>query len=248
MGALARAARALRHVERVFDAIERANAEAARRGELRIVALSERVGRDLEATFGLRPAAILRNGVELSRFGAGSAPRPGHAGSVRALFCAHALTLKGLDRALAALAHAPGATLTVVGRSGSAPWRKLAEPLGVADRVTWRGPVPDLAPLLAASDVLLYPSRYDPCSLVVLEALAAGVPVIASREDGSSELVGEGGFVLEDADDAREAGERLEALADPERRRSMSDAARARARSTDDVARELLALASPRAP
>jgi UDP-glucose:(heptosyl)LPS alpha-1,3-glucosyltransferase len=117
----------------------------------------------------------------------------------------------------------------------------MARGLGVAERVRWTGVVGEVAPLLAASDVLLHPTRYDPCSLVVLEALAASVPVIASRADGSSELVGGAGFVLDDPDDAREVGARLEALAEPDARRACAAAARLATRSTDAVAAELLA-------
>ncbi len=238
---VAKALRRLRPVERAFDAIERENAEAARAGRLRLVALSERVGRDLSERFGLAPAAVVRNGVELDRF----RPREEHEGrEVRALFCAHAFALKGLDRAIRALAFAPSARLTVVGRDASGPWRALARARGVADRVTFKGEVADLAPELAASDVLLHPTRYDPCSLVVLEALAAAVPVITTREDGSSEVVGEGGFVLEDPEDPVEAGARLEVLADSWGRARLSQAARSSARSIESCAEELLRVSS----
>lgn len=246
LGALvARAARAFRPVERVFDEIERENVEAARRGELRWIALSERVRRDLAAHHGPAPEltgrlAVVRNGVEVARF---ERRREHGERRVRALFVAHAFALKGLDRALRGLAHAPSATLDVVGRAPSARWERLARRLRVAERVRWRGAVDDLAPLLHETDVLLHPSRYDPCSIVVLEALAAAVPVIATREDGSSEIVGAGGFVLEDPDDALETGARLEALAEPATRAAMSEAARRAARSTEDVAADLLAAA-----
>jgi len=238
-GAVARAARALRPVERVFDAIERANVEAARRGELVWVALSDRVARDLAARHHLTGVPVVRNGVELSRFGA---RRDGGARHVRALFVAHAFALKGLDRALRALVHAPSVRLEVVGRGAPRPFERLARKLGVASRVVFVGGVAEVASRLAEADVLVHPTRYDPCSLVVLEALAASVPVVVSREDGASEIVGDGGFVLDDPDDPREVGERLESLSDPSLRDRLSRAARREARSTDACAEELLAL------
>jgi UDP-glucose:(heptosyl)LPS alpha-1,3-glucosyltransferase len=238
---VARALRRLRPVERVFDEIERENVEAARSKRLLWVALSNRVGRDLVERHDLPFAAVVRNGVELERF----SPREEHGGrEVRALFCAHAFALKGLDRAIRALAFAPSAHLTVVGRGAPGRFLELARARGVAERVTWKGEVPDLAPELARADVLLHPTRYDPCSLVVLEALAASVPVITTRADGSSEVVGEGGFVLRDPDDAVEAGAWLEALADPLARERVSRAARASARSIESCAGDLLEVSS----
>jgi UDP-glucose:(heptosyl)LPS alpha-1,3-glucosyltransferase len=248
-GAVARAARALRPVERVFDAIERANVEAARRGELVWVALSDRVARDVAARHHLSGVPVVRNGVELARFGMRRDPGARH---VRALFVAHAFALKGLDRALRALVHAPSARLEVVGRGGVGPWERLARKLGVASRVVFAGEVGDVSSRLAEVDVLVHPTRYDPCSLVVLEALAASVPVVVSREDGASEIVGEGGFVLDDPDDPREVGERLESLSDPSLRDRLSRAARRKARSTVACAEELLAIidaiSAPRRP
>ncbi len=240
---VARAARRLRPVERVFDEIERENVAAAQRGELVWVALSERVRRDLARHLGFEGARVVRNGVELDRFRARSEhgePR------VRALFCAHAFVLKGLDRALKAVARVPGATLEVVGRGEPTPWLKLARVLGAAERVTFAGEVSDVPERLARADVLLHPTRYDPCSLVVLEALAASVPVITTREDGASELVGDGGFVLERPDDPAEAAEHLKALTERPLRERLSAAARRNARSVDACAEELVALAAVR--
>ena len=65
-------------------------------------------------------------------------------------------------------------------------------------RVVFTGPVADTVPYYAAADVYVHPSWYDPCSLVVLEALASGLPVITSTMNGAAELmtVGEQGYVV----------------------------------------------------
>jgi glycosyltransferase involved in cell wall biosynthesis len=56
--------------------------------------------------------------------------------------------------------------------------------------------------IMRAADLVIFPSRYEPCGLVLLEALASGVPVVTSRNVGGSELIGpEVGIVVEDCDD-----------------------------------------------
>lgn len=98
---------------------------------------------------------------------------------------------KGLDLAVRALPRAPGeARLAVVG-GGSAKKRvgSLAGELGVADRIYWCGQVPDAAPLYPAFDVFLLSSRTEGLPMVVFEAMAAGVPVVAADVGGVSEQI-----------------------------------------------------------
>jgi len=102
---------------------------------------------------------------------------------------------KGLDRALGALAAAPGARLIVSGlepasRAGAA-MRRLAARLGVGPRVRWLGfaSEPALADAMAAADLLLHPSRADVTGTVILEAMANGLPVITTEVCGYGEHV-----------------------------------------------------------
>jgi N-acetyl-alpha-D-glucosaminyl L-malate synthase BshA len=85
---------------------------------------------------------------------------------------------------------------------GDGPDRGAAEDearaLGVANDVRFLGRIDDVAPLLAAADIYLFPSETESFGLSALEALASGVPVIASRVGGISDVVrpGETGEML----------------------------------------------------
>ena len=85
--------------------------------------------------------------------------------------------------------------------------------LGVADRVLFLGPRHDPVPFLRASDFFVLPSAYEANALVVLEALAAGLPVIATPVGFAPEVVVDGvnGFLVER--DGRAVGQRMEQLA-----------------------------------
>ena len=68
------------------------------------------------------------------------------------------------------------------------PERRLAEKLGVADSVRFLGPVPDLPPVFAASDLFAMPSLYEGFSVAALEALATGLPALLTDVGGLSDL------------------------------------------------------------
>ena len=121
--------------------------------------------------------------------------------------------------------------IAVVGHPKVARYRRLAERLGVADRVRFVGHRDDPKDCYFAADFLVHPTFYDPCSLVVLEALACGLPVITTQYNGASELltVPDNGLVVRDPHDAGELADALSRMADPGYRRSASAAARAAA-------------------
>jgi UDP-glucose:(heptosyl)LPS alpha-1,3-glucosyltransferase len=74
--------------------------------------------------------------------------------------------------------------------------------------------------IYAAADVFLLPTLYDPFANVTLEALAAGLPVITSAQNGASEILTDlaNGFILPRADDLKLIVHLLEHLADPDYR------------------------------
>ena len=76
--------------------------------------------------------------------------------------------------------------------------RDHAAALGIADRVTFAGHVSDMREVYGKADLLLMTSRYEGTPLTVLEAMASGVPVVASRLDGIAEVITDGadGFLI----------------------------------------------------
>jgi len=96
---------------------------------------------------------------------------------------------KGLDRCLSALARVadPGLRLWVAGRDDPGPWRRRAERLGLAGRVTFLGPRNDLEVVYAAVDGVILPTRYDAFANVTFEAAAAGLPILTTRANGAAE-------------------------------------------------------------
>ncbi|MEW6747147.1 MAG: glycosyltransferase family 4 protein [Planctomycetota bacterium] len=138
------------------------------------------------------------------------------------LLVAHNPCLKGLATALRALARPEleNAHLAWVGRGKPASFRRLARRLGVAHRFTGLGSCERTELLYRGADVLVHPTHHDPCSLVVLEALASGLPVVTTARNGAAEVIVEhgGGRVIEDPDDveglARAVRELLDAPAE----------------------------------
>jgi glycosyltransferase involved in cell wall biosynthesis len=96
----------------------------------------------------------------------------------------------------------PDIHLAVAGELRSQRFPKLARSLGISDRVHFVGfRKADLFEVMAAADVFVMASHYEPFGLVILEAMAAGTAVITARCVGASSLVGPAGVVLAQADD-----------------------------------------------
>jgi UDP-glucose:(heptosyl)LPS alpha-1,3-glucosyltransferase len=141
-----------------------------------------------------------------------------------ALFAGSGFARKGLDRAIQSLARAGvKATLLVAGSGDASSYRAQAESLGVGERVRFLGLRADLPALCATADLFVLPTRYDPFANACLEAMAAGVAVATTLDNGAAELVepGRSGFLC--ADDFSPA---FRALDDPARLRDMGAAAR----------------------
>jgi UDP-glucose:(heptosyl)LPS alpha-1,3-glucosyltransferase len=92
----------------------------------------------------------------------------------------------------------------VIGKGERAPYAALAERLGLAERVVWLGARADVERWYAAADAVVLPTRYEPFGNVHLEALASGVPVVASTAAGGAEAIepGRSGAIVDPLDPA----------------------------------------------
>jgi len=135
---------------------------------------------------------------------------------------------KNLDTVLHALVKVPDLHLAVVGSTEGSPFPKLAASLGLSGRVHFMGYRRDIAFIMRSVDLFVFPSRYEACTLVLLEALASGLPVITATATGGAEMVTpECGIVLPDSDDAEAlALALLSLLSDRQKQNKMSKAAR----------------------
>ncbi len=194
----------LRHMHRQFAA------EAAR-GKM-FIALSQGVAADFIRHHAIRPEqiAIVPNGVDCQRFS--PSHRAVHRDAVRQrlgiaerttmlLLAAHNFRLKGVPELLRAAGYlvTNGRDLQVVVAGGKrlSAWRRAAARAGLSGRATFLGSVTDMAPIYAAADVYVHPTYYDPCSLVLLEAAASGLPIVTTRCcNGAAELFREGLEIL----------------------------------------------------
>ncbi|MBL8826225.1 MAG: glycosyltransferase family 4 protein [Planctomycetaceae bacterium] len=207
------------------------------------LAISRMVAADLQRYHHVRPeqVRIVYNGVDCERFS--PAHRVLHRARVRdelgvaddetlCLIVAHNFRLKGVPTLIRATGHLvqQGARvrLAIVGGRKFGEYRRLAKRVGCESAVSFLGSHDDPVPFYAAADVYVQPTFYDPCSLVVLEALASGLPTITSRFNGAGELITpnvEGSIVADPADD-RELAEHLSRVLDASRRMEMGQAAR----------------------
>ena len=156
-------------------------------------------------------------------------------GEVALLLVAHNYRLKGAEifirviSELKARGHG-GVKGVMVGSEAQdfGVYPKLAEKMGLADEVIFHEAVSNIERFYAACDIYVHPTFYDPMSLVVLEALASGLPVITTRYNGCSEIITDGveGFSVDDPRDIAAFLEVLEPLLDASRRMEMGRAAR----------------------
>jgi glycosyltransferase involved in cell wall biosynthesis len=100
---------------------------------------------------------------------------------------------KGLDILLASLAGLPGCIAWIAGDGPlEADLKALAARLGVADRVRFLGWRTDRGALLAAADICVLPSRWEPFGTVMLEAWAAGTALVAAASQGPAAFIADG--------------------------------------------------------
>jgi len=145
--------------------------------------------------------------------------------------------IRDVIRIFAKVAKEMDARLILVGDGPEAPVaEQIATELDVLDRVTFVGVVDRVAPLLEAADLFLLPSATESFGLAALEAMASGVPVIASDVGGLPEVVEHetNGYLAPVGDVDQMATYAIELLSDYPRRKAFANAARKRAATVFD--------------
>ena len=214
-----------------------------------ILANSAMVRRHFGQHYGIPESqvAVVHSAIDPGRFPQHDRPRLRLAGRERwqlapsdtvGLFVAKNYRLKGLTPLLHAVhelvrrpefeAVPPAFRLLICGNDAVGPYQRLARRLGVEGYVRFAGSFPDIREAFFTADFLVHPTFYDPCSLVVLEAMACDLPVITSRLNGASELMRpmQEGFVVDDPHDHAHLAWCLAQMLDPARRRTFAQAAR----------------------
>ena len=182
-------------------------------------------------------------GVDLSHFCPDGPVEPRTPGLTRLVVVSRLVERKGVGNVVTALAEVPGAEVVIAGGPDEAELpdhdeaqrlMRLAEEAGVADRVKLRGRVDpaDLPALLRSADAVLCVPWYEPFGIVALEAMACGVPVVASAVGGLIDTVVDGvtGVHVPPRSPQHLAGALRCLLADPTVRRRLGAAGARRAR------------------
>ncbi len=214
---------------------------AVRRCAGRVIAVSSALARALAAEHGVRREDILvaPNGVDHELFNPENCAAVREemreelglgAGEFTILFVGGMWAEKGLSLLVWALARLETpARLVVVGKGDVAALAALAEQAGVADRVLAVGPQADVHRYYAAADCFALPSEAEGFGLVLAEAAACGLPLVATPVGIAPELIKDGASGYLVTRDPRQIAQRLELLAsDPALRTSMGQEARRR--------------------
>jgi len=193
-------------------------------GASRVIANSAMVRDEIVNYYGFPANSIdlIRNGIRVSEFGPAPFKRAAartqlHLGEtdIAVLFLGSGWERKGLRFAIAAVESLRDdrLQLLVAGRGNRGRFRSR--------NIHFFGEVGDVRPLLAAADIFILPTLYDPFSNASLEAMAAGLPVVTTRANGCSEIIEEKihGSIVDRADNIAALGEALRFWSDESRRR-----------------------------
>lgn len=193
---------------RLYSAVNARLEKKAYAAARKVVSVSEQVRRELIAV-GIDPDKIVTipNGVDTGEFTPELPPDRSRFGLPEnvplALFAGDLRSpRKNLDSVLKAMVGVPELHLAVAGWLETSPYPAMAESLGLSSRVHFLGNIREMARLMRSCDVFAFPSRYEACSLVMLEAMATGLPVVTAKTTGGAELVPpDGGFLMDGPDD-----------------------------------------------
>jgi glycosyltransferase involved in cell wall biosynthesis len=211
----------------------------------RVIAVSEAVAEGLRAQKIFEPKTItcIHNGIDVDRFEKSrEAMAPAADTNLRVGMVGHLARIKGQEdfiRAAAAVCSRRDDVEFIIagedksrGGDNRRQLEKLIAELGLRKRISLVGWVDDVPALLATFDLFVSPSRSEPFGLSIVEAMAAGVPVIATRSEGAREIIDEGqtGQLVPIGDAAALANAMEQMLSDPEERARLGENARRVAR------------------
>jgi len=133
---------------------------------------------------------VVHNGVEWGELSERFSKRAKPSAVPQILFIGHEWNRKGLEIVLRAIALVPNVRLVAVGHERNPEiYIKLAESLGVLDRVQFVPEAQDPVPWYQQSQIFILPTLYDPFANVTIEAMAMGLYVITSPSNGASEII-----------------------------------------------------------
>jgi UDP-glucose:(heptosyl)LPS alpha-1,3-glucosyltransferase len=199
----------------------------AERGYRKVIALTPEVQSDLQRIYGVptEDIVVIPNGFAPDEFNleVSAQQRAAMRGELGIgehekvlVFVANEAERKGLEPLLQAIAKLKRNDLHLlcVGRLPAAAWAPVAEKLGIGERVHWIGPTGEVAKYYAAADLFVLPTFYEPWGLVVVEAMACGLPALTSRCAGAAVAVREGetGELLDEPKNPDEIAQKLEAM------------------------------------
>lgn len=206
----------------------------------KIVAISQMIKKDMESFFRVKGSEIkvIYNGVDTSRYnqnlrhelrGPLRKQRGIKEDDVVFLFISYDLKKKGIEPLVEAASQLKkmGNTDFKVMVIGGLPYRALLKQiktLNIEDKILFTGPVRSTEEYYANSDVFVLPTYYDACSLVVIEAMACGLPSITTTSNGAAGIITDGkdGYIIPHPPGAHELAKKMQLLLNYEKRREMS--------------------------
>jgi len=206
----------------------------------KIVAISQMIKKDMESFFRAKGTEIkvVYNGVDTSRYNQNL--RHELRGPLRRqwgikenevvfLFVSYDLKKKGIEPLVEAASQLKKMSDTdfKIMVIGGLPYRALSKQiraLNIEDKIFFTGPVRSTEEYYANSDVFVLPTYYDACSLVVIEAMACGLPSITTTSNGAAGIItdGKNGYIIPHPPAARELAKKMQLLLDYEKRWEMS--------------------------
>ena len=180
--------------------IEKNNMKKAKK----IIAIAEGVKQDIIRNYGVEDERIdvIHSGVNLDEFNPKN--RDKYFEQIRRmhdisfddtllLFCGWEFKRKGLKYIIEALgSFNEQVKLIVVGGADKRRYIKDAKRQGVEKRVVFAGHQKNIERYFAASDIFVFPTKYEPFGLVITEAMASGIPAVTTRTAGAAELITDG--------------------------------------------------------